>query len=62
MSPSDMKNFFANQSYLQLVKTFGYLDIYEYVDSKPSFYVSLFLRRNQALLFNQTLLYKRLEL
>jgi hypothetical protein len=35
-----MKNFFSAQSYLQLVKTFGYLDIYEYVDSKPSFYVS----------------------
>jgi hypothetical protein len=40
MSPSDMKKFFSVQSYLQLVKTFGYLDIYEYVDSKPSLYVS----------------------
>lgn len=40
MSPFDMKNFFAGQSYLQLIKTVGYLDIYEYVDSKPSFYVS----------------------
>lgn len=40
MSPSDMKNFFVGQSYLQLVKTFAHLDIYEYVDSKPPFYVS----------------------
>ena len=39
MSPLYMKNFFANQSYLQLVKTFDNLKIYEYVDSKPSFYV-----------------------
>jgi hypothetical protein len=39
-SPADMKNFFAAQSYLQFKKTFDKLDIYEYVDSKPSFYVS----------------------
>jgi len=42
MSPDVMKNFFADQSSLQLVMTFGYLDIYEYVESKPSFYVSGF--------------------
>jgi hypothetical protein len=40
MSPDLMKNFFADQSSLQLVMTFGYLDIYEYDESKPSFYVS----------------------
>ncbi len=35
-----MRTFFANQSYLKLAKTFGYLDIYEYVDSKSPFYIS----------------------
>jgi hypothetical protein len=40
MSPAYMKNFFVDQSYLRLVKTFGQLDIYEYIDAKHSFYVS----------------------
>jgi hypothetical protein len=52
MSPDAMVNFFTDQSFLRLVKTFNdsktsfgssqvkSLDIYEYVDSKSSFYVS----------------------
>ena len=39
-SPAYMKNFFADQSHFRLVKTFGQLDIYEYVEAKHSFYVS----------------------
>ena len=38
MSPDYMKIFFANQSYLQLMKTFGNIDIYEYTNATPSFY------------------------
>jgi hypothetical protein len=53
MSPDAMKNFFIDQSFLRLIKTFNdsqtsygssqvkSLDIYEYIDSKPSFYISL---------------------
>ncbi len=40
MSPDLMKGFFQRQPYLHLVKTFGALDIYEYTDSKPSFYAT----------------------
>ncbi len=38
MRSSEMKVFFANQTYLKLVKQFGELDIYEYTESKPSLY------------------------
>ena len=50
-----MRNFFANQSYLQLAKTFGYLDIYEYVDSKSSFYIYFVTESSIVIQSNLTL-------
>ena len=38
MSPIDVQAFFAEQPYLRLVERFGQLDIYQYTESKPSFY------------------------
>ena len=38
MSPSEMASFFGAQPYLQLIEKFGSIDIYEYIDYKPSIY------------------------
>ncbi len=54
MSPTLMKDFFAKQPYLQLAKTFGDLDIYEYTDSKPSFYATTPLLLQQSNISIQT--------
>jgi hypothetical protein len=39
LSPEQMQDFFSKQPYLNLVKRFGELDIYEYTEAKPSIYV-----------------------
>lgn len=49
MSPQEMKSFFSLQPYLRLVKSFGDLDIYEYLDVKPSVYVFSQKTLNQTL-------------
>jgi hypothetical protein len=54
MSPDLVKSFFEIQSYLQLVRTFGALDIYEYADSKPSFYATTPLLLQQSNISIQT--------
>jgi hypothetical protein len=38
MSPAEIKNFIEQQSYIHLLHTFGEIDIYEYIDSKPFLY------------------------
>jgi hypothetical protein len=40
-APEEMKAFFANQSYLKLVRSFGELEIYEYSEAKPSIFALL---------------------
>ena len=54
MSSDLMIDFFERQSYLHLVKTFGALDIYEYTDSKPSFYATTPLLLQQSNISIQT--------
>ena len=54
MSPDLMKSFFEKQSYLKLTKTFGALNIYEYTDSRPSFYVTTPLLLQQSNISIQT--------
>jgi hypothetical protein len=54
MSPDLMKSFFERQSYLHLVRTFGALDIYEYTDSKLSFYITTPLLLQQSNISIQT--------
>ena len=54
MSTTLMKDFFEKQPYLQLAKTFGDLDIYEYADSKPSFYATTPLLLQQSNISIQT--------
>jgi hypothetical protein len=39
MQPFEMKAFFAQQSYLKLVGSYGQLDLYQYTEAKPSIYV-----------------------
>jgi hypothetical protein len=45
LSPDRMKRFLMNQTCIAYVKSFGELDVYEYVDAQP--YVHLFAGRSQ---------------
>ena len=38
LGPGEMTNFLSNQSYLELVETFGKIDVYEYRFAKPAIY------------------------
>jgi hypothetical protein len=60
MSPDLMKGFLEKLSYLHLAKTFGALDIYEYTDSKSSFYATapLLLQQSNILVQSKTVFQK----
>ena len=52
LSPDRMGHFFAAQPYLRLVKSFEQLDLYEYIEAKPSFYAfsnSIYSKSNIAI-------------